>query len=213
MKTKINKKIVIGLFTLFAFFVIQFYSIVETVFAVADSAEVTLTVTSGISISNGADEVMEPNLSITQHKSVGTSSWTVITNDPNGYQLVVTADTVPAMKSATSEFADYTEATAGTPEVWSVSNAKEFGYSAFGTRTPADWGTGAASCGNTTTGVVDPALRFVGVPTANDPISTFNDPTPIAGVLTTICFAAEQETVFAEAGAYHANITGTATVL
>ncbi|MFA5095046.1 MAG: hypothetical protein WC447_00030 [Candidatus Paceibacterota bacterium] len=213
MKINLNKKIITGLFVLSAFLVIQFYSIVETVFAVADSAEVTLTVDSGISISNGADEVMEPNLSITQHKSVGTSTWTVITNDPDGYQLVVTADTVPAMKSATSEFADYTEATAGTPETWAVSNAVEFGYSAFGSQTPAAWGTGAASCGNTTTGVVDASLKFSGVATANDPIATSSDPTPIAGVLTTICFAAEQETVFAEAGAYHANITGTATVL
>ncbi len=214
METKINlnKKIIIGLFVLFTFFVFQFYPIVETAFAVDDVVTVTLTVDSGITISDGADEVMTPNLSVTQMQSVGTSTWTVITNDVDGYQLVVTASTSPAMKSATDEFVDYTEAVAGTPDVWSVTSAKEFGYSAFGDDTPAAWGTGA-SCGNTETGVPTDTLKFSGVATADDPIATRATVTPVAGIETTICFAAEQDSVFAESGAYTATITGTATVL
>ena len=213
MKKNLNKKFVVSFLILV--FVVQFYSMVENAFAVTDNVVVTLTVDSGISISDGAAITMAPNISITANGSIGSSSWTVITNDVDGYNLVVGASTDPALKhsNATDSFANYTEAVAGTPEAWSVpSGSKEFGYSAYGTDTATGtWGT-AASCG--AAGVPSGTQLYVGfVGAATKNIATKATVTPSAGITTTFCVAAEQDTIFAPSGTYTATITGTATVI
>lgn len=209
-----NKKIALGLFLFFAFFIIQFYSTIENVFAATatDDIIVTLDVTAGITISAGADVTMSPNLGVASNSSIGSSSWTVRTNAVNGYSLTITSLTNPALKSGVNSFADYTEAVAGTPDVWSIASGdKEFGYSAFGTDTPtATWGTGA-SCGSG--GVPTATLKFNGASTANDAIATRSTVTPTSGIATTICFAAEQKDVYAPSGTYTATITATALTL
>lgn len=180
--------------------------------AVTDNVVVSLTVDSGITISDGADVTMAPNIGLTTNGSIGDSSWTVKTNDGNGYTLAVKASTSPALQSATSSFADYTEASAGVPELWSVgSGDKEFGYSAYGTdSSTATWGT-SASCGSA--GTPAAAEKYVGFTTSDKTIATRTSVTPVAGIDTTICFAAEQNGVYADQGAYTATITATATVL
>lgn len=211
MKKNLYKKFVVSFLILV--FVTQFYSTVENAFAVTDNVVVTLTVDSGISISDGAAVTMAPNISITANGSIGSSSWTVITNDVDGYNLVVGASTTPALVSGVNSFANYTEAVAGTPEAWVVaSGAKEFGYSAYGTDTSTvTWGA-AASCG--AAGVPSGTQLYVGfVGTATKNIATKATVTPSAGIATTICFAAEQDTIFAPSGTYTATITGTATVI
>ena len=217
MKTKIilNKKIVIGFSLLFLFFVVQFYPIVETVIAASatDNVIVTLDVTTGITISDGADATMSPNLGVTSDQSIGNSSWIVKTNAALGYTLAVKASTTPALKNGVVDsFADYTEVVAGTPEVWSVgSGDKEFGYSAYGTDTAtATWGT-SASCG--ASGVPAVAQKYVGFLLTDKTIATRATVTPNAGITTTICFAAQQNAVFAASGTYTATITGTALTL
>jgi hypothetical protein len=213
MKIKIFKRgLVVSFLALFLF--VQFYSLTEYSFAVVDNVVVTLDVDSGISISDGAAVTMAPNISISSNSSIGSSSWTVITNGANGYSLSVNDSTDPALKSATDSFANYTEAVTGTPEAWSVpSGSKEFGYSAYGTDTPtATWGT-AASCG--AAGVPSGTQKYVGfLPTPTTKIiATRATVTPFTGVTTTICFAAEQDGIFAAAGTYTATITGTAVTL
>ncbi|HAS80906.1 MAG: hypothetical protein UR25_C0001G0006 [Candidatus Nomurabacteria bacterium GW2011_GWE1_32_28] len=216
MKTKIylNKKIVVGIFTLFSFFIVQFYSIIKTAIAATDTDDVivTLDVTSGITISDGAAVTMAPALGISADSSIGSSSWLVKTNSALGYTLAVKASASPALVSGANSFADYTEAVPGTPDIWSIaSGTKEFGYSAYGTDTPtATWGT-SASCG--AAGVPAAAQKYDGFTTSDNTIATRATVTPTTGITTTICFAAAQNTVYAPSGTYTATITATATTL
>lgn len=212
---KINKKIVISIFSVFSFFILlQFYPIIETVTAATatDNVIVTLNVTEGITISDGADSTMTPNISVSADQSIGTSSWLVKTNAALGYSLAVKASASPALVSGANSFADYTEASAGVPEVWSVgSGDKEFGYSAYGTDTSTGtWGT-SASCG--AAGIPAVAQKYVGFTTSDKIIATRSAVTPNAGITTTICFAAQQNAVYAASGTYTATITATALTL
>lgn len=178
-----------------------------------DSVVVTLNVDAGVSITPGADEIMEPSISLTSNKSIGTSSWSVATNSNTGYSLAVKASTNPALKNGTTDqFTDYTEATPDTPETWSVSSGqKEFGYSAYGTDVlDATWGT-HNDCGNTSTGVVSTGSKYLGFSTTDFTIATHSGVTTPSGVVTNICFAAEQNGVYAQSGSYTATITATAT--
>jgi hypothetical protein len=205
-----NKKFVISILILFLF--VQLYPLAEYAFAVTDDVIVTLDVDSGITISDGAAVTMAPHIGVSANGSIGSSSWTVVTNGADGYTLAVKASASPALVSGGNSFADYTETAAGTPELWSVgSGAKEFGYSAYGTDTATGtWGT-SASCG--AAGVPAAAQKYVGFLITDKIIATRAITTPIAGIATTICFAAEQDTVFAAAGTYTATITGTAVTL
>ena len=213
-KKDFNKNVVASLLTLFCLVAFQFYTTVQDVSAATanDDVIVTLDVTTGITISDGADATMTPNLSIVSDSSIGSSSWLVKTNAALGYTLAVKASTTPALESATSSLANYTETVLGTPEAWSVGvGDKEFGYSAYGTDTPTGvWGT-AASCG--AGGVPDALQSYVGFSTSDKTIATRATVTPTTGILTTICFAAEQNAVYAASGTYTATITATATTL
>ncbi len=214
MRTRINKKILIISFSLTLFFVAQFYPITETVIAATatDNVIVTLDVTTGITISNGADVTMVPNIGVASDGSIGTSSWVVKTNAVNGYTLAVKASASPALVSGPNSFADYTETVLGTPEAWSIaSSTKEFGYSAYGTDTATGtWGT-AASCG--AGGVPNVAQKYVGFQTTDKTIATRASVTPTSGITTNICFAAAQNAIYAPSGTYTATITATATTL
>lgn len=173
---------------------------------------VTLTVDAGITITAGTNVTMDPNLGISANSSIGSSAWTVKTNNAAGYTLSVKASTAPALKSTGAKvIADYTEATPGTPDAWVVgSGAKEFGFSAYGTNVPGDFGTGA-SCG--TSGTPTPTLKYLGFKTTDKQIATLGTVTSTAGVATNICFAAAQNGVFADSGIYTATITATASTL
>ena len=206
-----------GISFLILFIVILFYSVNESVFAasVTDVVQVSLVVDPGITITSPADVSMAPNISIVANGSIGSAVWTVVTNAALGYTLAVHDSTDPALKQgAVDSFANYTETVLGTPEVWSVgSGAKEFGYSAFGTDSAtATWGTGT-SCGSAgaPTGT-EKYQGFAATPT-DKTIATRAVVTPVAGIATTICFAAQQNAIFASSGTYTATITATATTL
>lgn len=216
MKKTFLKKI-IAASTITFVFLQMLYFVVEPNTVVAattnDSIIVTLNVTAGISISNGADSTMAPNIGIAANKSIGGSSWTVSTNSYGGYFLTVAATQSPALKNgSTDSFADYTEASAGTPDTWGnvASGTKEFGFSANGTNVnTTTWGT-ATTCGSA--GAADVLGKYRGF-TSTTPITIANRTTmtTIAGDTTNICFAAEQNGVYAANGNYTATITGTAT--
>lgn len=215
MKKNISKKVIIGFLILTLLTPFSFLG--ENTFAAnaTDDVVVTLDVTTGITISDGAAVTMAPNIGIASNSSIGSSSWNVKTNAALGYTLAVKADASPALRvlaTPANNFADYTEAVAGTPEVWSVaSGAKEFGYSAYGTDTSTvTWGT-SLSCG--AAGVPAVAQNYVGFSTLDKTIATRSTVTPTTGIDTTICFAAEQDTVYAPSGTYNATITATATTL
>ncbi|NVN97195.1 hypothetical protein HXX01_03115 [Candidatus Nomurabacteria bacterium] len=213
-----NKNILKKVFAIVLMLVIIFqaYFISEKVMATGvsqpDNVIVTLTVDEGITISDGANVTMVPNIGVASNGSIGSSSWIVRTNSTAGYTLAVKASTAPALKSGTNAFEDYTETVGGTPDLWSVpAGSKEFGYSAYGTDTPtATWGT-SASCG--AAGLPAVAQKYVGFSTSDKIIATRNTVTATTGVTTNICFAAEQDTIYAASGVYTATITATATTL
>ena len=200
-------------------FVQLFYMAIEPTFVTAatasDSLLVTLNVTSGVSITHPTDVTMAPNISMSANKSIGGTSWTVTTNSSTGYTLGVKASTNPAMVSGNGDnFANYTEAVASTPDLWSgvASGTKEFGFSAYGADAPtATWGTSTAGCG--VAGVADVTLKYRGFLAAmtDIQIASLGSPTATTGNTTNICFAAEQNGVYARSGAYTATITATAT--
>lgn len=205
------------------FFVQMLYLAVEPtiVSATIDAVDtggvlVTLNVTAGITISNGSNITMTPHIDLTHDRAVGTASWTVTTNNYAGYDLAVVASTSPALKQgAVDEFIDYTEVSAGVPELWldPAVGAKEFGFSAFGTDVLAKYYvTTPADCGNTSTGITNALGKYEGF-SYNTPITIASKSaiTPSTGELTTLCVAAHENQVFAKSGTYTATITATAT--
>lgn len=211
MQKNIFKKIISIVLVVIIMF--QVYLLAEPVIAVddTDGVTVTLTVDTGITISDGANVTMAPNIGVSSDGAIGSSSWTVRTNNATGYSLAVKSSTNPALVSGSNVFENYSEASAGVPEVWNVSNGKRFGYSAYGDNTPtATWGT-SASCGSGGVPAVD--QKYVGFTTSNKVIASNSGVTPTTGITTNICFAAEQDTVYAPSGVYTATITATATTL
>jgi hypothetical protein len=221
-KIFIKKVLTISVISLF--FVQMLYILAEPTTAVAlttDNVIVTLNVDAGVSISDGANTTMAPNIGVTQMKSVGSSSWVVATNNAAGYTLAVHASTTPALykppvPGAADQFNDYTPAVANTPDAWGgvLASSKEFGFSARGTDVLAKFGT-ATTCGNTGTGVPDANSYFLGFNGSTDlQIATKNTVTTPSGVTTNICFAAEQgNAIYAASGTYTATITATAAVI
>jgi len=213
-----NKNILKKIFAIVLMIVIMFqaYFISETVMATGvtatDNVIVTLTVDEGITISDGLNVTMVPNIGVASDGSIGSSSWIVRTNSTAGYILAVKASTAPALKSGVNAFEDYTEVVGGTPEVWSVPpGSKEFGYSAYGTDTNSTtWGA-AANCG--AAGLPNAGQKYVGFSTTDKTIATRATVTATTGITTNICFAAEQDTLYAASGVYTATITATATTL
>jgi len=96
-----------------------------------DSVVISLTVADIISISTPANVTMAPDI-FGAGISTGEATWEVITNNLSGWKLELEASTSPAMQINSSvSFADYTEASDGVPEAWSVTaNDGEFGFSA-----------------------------------------------------------------------------------
>lgn len=178
----------------------------------SDTMQVTLTVDSGITITTAADTTMTPNIGVSADTSIGSTTWNVKTNDPDGYIMTVRASTSPALKTSGGlSFADYTPAVAGTPDTWNVpSGAVEFGYSAYGTDvSTGTWGTGS-SCGSA--GTPSGTQKYNGFATTTFTVATRAATTTTSGIDTVVCFAAEQDTTYANAGTYTAHITATATV-
>ena len=212
---KIHAKKILASSVVSLLLVQMFYTIVVEPSIVAaatapDTVQVSLTVDSGITITAPTDITMTPNMGISASGSIGTVVWNVKTNHATGYSLAVKGPaSLPALQSGANSFADYTETVAGTPELWSVaSGAKEFGYSSFGTDTIAAFGTGA-NCG--TAGAPNATLKYVGFLTTDKIVSTRNVVTTPTGIDTTVCFAAQQNNIYAASGTYTTNITATAT--
>jgi len=203
--------------SLVSFIVIQMICVFfEPLLAVAatatDPVVVTLNVDSGLGITSPSDVTMAPNLGISSNGSIGTSTWNVKTTSTTGFNFFLKASASPAMVSGANSFADYTETSAGVPEVWSVSSgAKEFGFSAYGADvTTGTWGTGAG-CGSA--GAPLGTMKYVGFKTIDKNVATTSTVTLPAGSDINVCYAAQQNTVYAPSGVYTATITATATTL
>jgi hypothetical protein len=179
-----------------------------------DNVVVTLTVTGGITISTGADITMAPNISLTAATSTGSTSWTVVTNDPDGYTLDLRATGTPAMQSAggANTIDDYTESASGTPDLWDAgANTAEFGFTAYGVDV-ADGTYGTQSACDS--GDLDDGVSlYDGFQTWDQTVASRNATTSQSGETTTLCVAVEQTGTYSiPSDVYTAEIIATATV-
>jgi hypothetical protein len=97
----------------------------------ADTITVTQGVTSEVSISAPADVTMSPTIAgISGGTGDGSATWTVKCTDTSGFNMKIKASTSPALQTGSYNFADYTEASAGTPDfTWGINAAdSEFGF-------------------------------------------------------------------------------------
>ena len=174
---------------------------------------VTLNVTTGISVTaNSASLTMSNPLSISQNTSVGSSTFTVITNDILGYTLGLNATTSPAMQG--SGVAYNIPDLAATPATFSVgAGTSAFGFSAYGSDvTASKWGTDG-SCGSSGT-LLSNAMKYAGFTTSATTTASRTATTTPTGVTTTVCYGVAQGTsFFVPAGTYTATIVATATTL
>lgn len=188
----------------------------QLVRAVTDNVTVTLTVDNAITISAAADMTMSPNLGLAVATSTASTTWTVVTNDPDGYTLEVRATGTPALVGGANSIADYTELASGTPESWDIptgSSTAEFGFSAFGTDvSTGTWGTDGVC--EDPTNLVSAERKYVGFKGTQDiQIATRSSTTSPSGVASTICVAVEQAGAYSvPSGVYTGEIVATALV-
>jgi len=176
--------------------------------AQTDSVTVNQTVTSGISIDTPADVTLTA-LTTTQLTSVGTTTWTVVTNNAAGYTLGVKATLTGSGALYDSGTGNYfTDYGTSSPSTWSVTNAYMFGFAPLGNDTT---GYGTGSFCESSTNVPSTTLNYVGFYSADREVASSSSETTQAGTATTICYAVEQDTVWAPSGTYTATITATAT--
>ncbi len=202
---------ILGLFLIMSVFALYSFAVLEPMKVIAaedtDDIIVNQSVTSGITISSPADITLTA-LSVTQNTAVGDTTWTVITNNQAGYTLTVKASAAPALvDSGTSEF--FTDYTSTGKEAWAVSNAYEFGWSAYG-----DSVTGHGTDTDCIAGADVPSagLLWEGFDgTTPIQMASSTSETDMTGITTTICVATEQDTVYAPSGTYTATLTATAT--
>lgn len=188
----------------------------QLVKAVTDNVTVTLTVDQGITISTAADMTMSPNLGLAIATSTASTTWTVVTNDPDGYTLTVEATGTPALVSGANNIADYTETASGTPDAWTVPNASntaEFGFSAFGTDvTTGTWGTDQVC--EDPANLVSAERKYVGFKGGFAiQIASRAATTSPSGVTSAVCVAVEQSGAYSvPSGTYTGEIIATALV-
>lgn len=219
MKNILCLTLIIGLITLGAFL----YFEPETTSAAEASgtspqsltAVASLTVNAEISLSITSTSIsLAPNLTMTVNTATGVGVWNVKTNNLNGWSLTLQADRANALYNTASTsvaFTDYTNT--GQPTAWSVSSAYKFGFTVFGSSVDTTtWGTGTG-CGTPSSS----SLKYLGFNSTTATTVTIsnsysNQATTTSGVNTTMCLAAEQNSVYAPSGSYQANITATALV-
>jgi hypothetical protein len=170
----------------------------------------SLTVDQQINITAGGNISMNPNINLSSDTSTGNTTLTVETNADEGYTLAVKAGSDPALQgdSGQDDFADYSPSTTNTPDAWSVdSSSKEFGYAAYGDDVSSF--NNGSSCSDNNPANHD--VYYEGFATTDENIASNSGSTANGGNTTTLCVAAEQNGVEAEAGGYTANLTATAT--
>jgi hypothetical protein len=164
-----------------------------------------------LAISSASDVSMNPSISgISGGTGTGSTVWTVTTDNAAGYQLTIRADTTPALRSATSQFEDYTPAGADPDYNWSIAaNTSEYGFTPEGSDIVQRFKDNGSACN---TGSGNTADRCWDKLTTSDVLiaerSTGNHP---SGTTTTVKMQAEAGNNHIQpSGTYEATIIVTA---
>lgn len=168
-----------------------------------------------LAISTGSDVTMSPAIAgVSGGAGTGSTVWTVTTDNAAGYSLSIKANTTPALRSLTSDFADYTTA-GGVPDyVWSIAAAdSEYGFTPEGTDIIQRYRDNGSVCNSFGGG--DTADRCWDKLTTSDQqiagSATGNHP---SGTATTVKMQAEVGSNHIQPnGTYEANVTVTAVAL
>ena len=166
-----------------------------------------------LSISTPGPITLAPNIGgVTGGSATGNGTWTVKTDSPAGYYLSIRATSSPAMQSSSASFADYTPASAGTPDYsWNILSAdSEFGFSPYNASSQiAKYKNNDSDC-NAGSNITDEKCWY-GLATVDEQIANKASRTDIVGEETKINFKAEVNTsALQTAGTYTATVVVTA---
>jgi len=156
--------------------------------------------------------IMSPDIGgVSGGQSNGSTSATVITDNPGGYSLSVKASTAPAMATSTYSFDDYTTGTAGPDFTWSIANTtSEFGFTIEGSDIMQKFkDNGFDTCNSGSTDSPDACwYKFT---TSTETVAQKYLPNHPSGASTALKLRAESGTSHIQtAGQYQATITITA---
>ncbi|MBI5421398.1 MAG: hypothetical protein HZA35_03790 [Parcubacteria group bacterium] len=162
-----------------------------------------------ISISLASSTTLTPALqSGVSGVASGTTSVTVITDNPAGYKLEINASGTPALASSSSSINDYSEAVSTIPELWQLATGAAFGFSATGMDVMTNFKNTGSTCGGGTAN----GLCFLGLKGATkELVSRIYTRTSAVGNTTTIRYKAENKGATISDGSYGATVTLTAT--
>lgn len=164
-----------------------------------------------LSITQASDVALSPSISgVSGGSGTGSTSWTVVTDNPAGYTLNARATTSPALKSGTSSFADYTPAGSDPDYNWSISSSdSEFGFSPEGPDIIQKFKDNGSSCN---TGALDSIDQcWAALSTSDQAIAQRTSGNHPSGTTTTIKMKAESGTNHLQpGGSYSTTIIVTA---
>lgn len=169
-----------------------------------------------ISISSPSDVTMSPSIGgISGGTGNGNAVWTVITDNPAGYEASIKSSTSPAMQSGAYSFANYTTSVAGTPDYnWSIASAdSEFGFTVEGSYVVNKFlDNGSSACATGSSNTVDKCWYPFAI--SDETIISSSLANSPGGTATTVKFRAESGSGhFQQEGSYSSTITVTAVAL
>lgn len=208
MKEVVGATVMTGMIT--AMSLVALEAQIVTAATATDEVLVNQPVTTTITISSPSDITLTALNGSGQNKAVGTTTWTVTTNNQAGWTLAVASSLSPAMQDVSTgkSFANYTGSGAG----WtSPTNAFQFGISAIGANTTG-FGSGSL-CTSGTADVHSTTLIWKALTTGGVQVASSSVKTATTGVATAVCYGTEQNGVFADSGSYVATTTATATTV
>ena len=140
-----------------------------------------------ISLTPSPDIVMTPTLGgVTGGESNGSTTVTVITDSPSGYQLTIEASQSPAMRKEADSIGDYSPGAEPDFSFTTAANDSHFGYSPEGSDVVQRFLDDGGICN---TGVFDTGLScWDGLSTTAASIASDSDPNHPNGATTTIYF-------------------------
>ena len=151
---------------------------------------------------------------LTGGSSLGSSTWTVTTNDPAGYAFMVQSTSSPAMQGDHGDnIADYAPSGAVPDLSFSISaNQSAFGFSSTGVDTVLRYRNDGLNCG--AGAVKSPNNCWDGFSTSPKTVSQSAGPNEPNGATTTVTYQAQIGSARAQtSGSYSATITVTAVEL
>jgi len=218
MKKIISLILISGLLGMTAYFVLE----AEMIKAVEDQVVVTQAVSAEITISAPADITMSSAIpGITGNlgsPTTGSVSWTVTTNNVQGYNLKLKAGAAPALAlDATWNFSDYSPATTVAPDFgWAspATSVAEFGFTvepATVADTDPFFMDNGTACNTGTANAADTCWWNLAT-TDKQIVNRTSGETSSTGEAVVVKFRAESNAKYLKEGDYTATVIATATM-